>query len=315
MAISCKQQQEKIEETVLQPIDTWVNQQQQRCQDQPCDWWTLCLNKLFCWLVWVLVKVTEWVLTVVVRYVYRLVCVVVSLVVGLVALLWGDTSILVQAVGDLWDLVKDVVYTAVGLAIFVVLRIVDIVQSIFGLQPRKRRLTERERSFLYPIFRDSLNYGAIEIVPGKAGLLGISGRSFTMGFTIYLAAPADDTLVHECVHVWQFEFTGFRYIGNSALNQLDSSVFNKGYDPYSWTGKIDGGATWYTLGSAEAQAQLIQDVFNDGEFVLNDPAVPPDAAPGAFFREDAKAGMNRFVKGRTNYTKVANDAWRIIRTA
>jgi hypothetical protein len=315
MAISCKQMQEKVETSVLQQVDTWVNQQQQTCEDQPCNWWTLCLNKVVCWFVWVLVKVSEWVVTIVVRYVYRLVCTVVMLVVGVLALAIGNTSILGQALLDLWDLVKDVTYAAIGLLIFLVLRLVDIVQTVIRVQPAKRPLTRAERALLFPIFRESLAYDAIEIVAGSAGLLTLSGRAFTMGFTIYMPSPGNDTLVHECVHVWQFEFSGFRYIGNSALNQLDSIAFNKSYDPYAWTGAIDAGATWYTLGSAEAQAQLVQDVFNDGEFVFNDPMAPPDAAPGAFFQEDAKAGMNRFLFAGKTYTETADAAWRILRTA
>src|SRR3954451_21195270 len=100
MAESCKQQQERIEETVLEPIDTWVNQQEQKCRDERCNWWTLCLNKLFCWIVVVLVKVSLWVVTIVVRWVYRLVCTLVMLVIGLLALLIGNTAILAQAIGD-----------------------------------------------------------------------------------------------------------------------------------------------------------------------------------------------------------------------
>lgn len=315
MAVSCKQRQEKIEESVLQPMDTWVNQLQQNCADQPCNWWTLCLNKVVCWLAWVLVKVSEWVVTIVVRYIYRLVCTVVMLVVGVLALVVGNTSVLGQAFADLWDLIKDAFYTVVGLIIFIALRVVDIVQTVFRVQPGKRKLTEKERALLWPIFRDALNYSAIEIVPGNAGVLTGSGRAFTMGFTIYMPSPGNDTLVHECVHVWQFEFGGFRYIGNSALNQLDSIAFNKGYDPYNWTGKIDAGATWYTLGSAEAQAQLVQDVFNDGEFVFNDSTTPPDTAPGAFFHEDPDVGMNQFLFSGKSYTQAADDAWRILRTA
>lgn len=69
MAESCKQQQERIEETVLQPIDQWVERQEENCRNEPCIWWMLCLNKLVCAIVTVLAKVTLWVTTVVVRWV------------------------------------------------------------------------------------------------------------------------------------------------------------------------------------------------------------------------------------------------------
>lgn len=313
MAESCKQQQERVEESVLQPIDQWVQRQEERCRNEPCIWWMLCLNKLVCWLATVLVKVVLWVTTVVVRWVYRIVCTVVSLVVGVLALVIGNTAILVQAVKDLWELTKDAIYTVIGVVIFAALRIVDIFQSAVRLQPAKRRLTERERGILLPIFRESINYNAIELVVGPAGVLTISGRALTMGYTIYLPSYSEQTLVHECVHTWQFQFEGFEYIGNSALNQLDSIVFNPGYQPYDWKPRIDAGESWYTLKSVEAQAKFIEDVYARGSFGFDAPGVLDDATPGAFFREDASLGHNVFMVGG-DYTKQANDAWRIIRT-
>ena len=310
MALTCKQQQEKVEETVLQPIDKWVQKQEQQCRNEPCNWWMLCLNKLFCWIVWAAVKITLWVATLVVRWVYRTVCTIVSLVIGLLAWPFDKGALLAQALGDLWELVKDGFYTIVGAVIYYAIYIVDGIQSILGIQKKKRRLTEEERGILWQVFRNSLNYNAISIVDGNAGILGVSGRAFTMGFTIYLPSHDVPTLVHECVHVWQFQFEGTEYIGNSALNQLDSTLINKGYDPYSWVNWISAGNSWYTLKSAEAQAQFIQDVFSDGEFVFIDKTIPSDTTQGAFFREEEKTGHNQF----TNFTAAANDAWRIIRT-
>jgi hypothetical protein len=310
MALTCKQQQEKIEETVLQPIDKWVQKQEQQCRNEPCNWWMLCLNKLFCWIVWAMVKITLWVATLVVRWVYRTVCTIVSLVIGLLAWPFDNGALIAQALGDLWELVKDGFYTIVGAVIYYAIYIVDGIQSILGIQKKKRRLTEEERGILWKVFRNSLNYNAISIVDGNAGLLGVSGRPFTMGFTIYLPSNDVPTLVHECVHVWQFQFEGTEYIGNSALNQLDSTLINKGYDPYSWVNWISAGNSWYTLKSAEAQAQFIQDVFTDGEFVFIDETIPSDTTHGAFFREEEKTGHNKFA----DYTDTANEAWRIIRT-
>lgn len=312
MADSCKQQQERVEETVVQPVEQWVQQQEQRCRNEPCNWWMLCLNKVFCWIVAVLVKVCVWVLTVVVRWVYRTVCTAVMIVVGILALFVGDTSILVQAVRDLWELVKDAFYTITGAIIFVALRIVDIVQSVFGIQQRKRRLTKREREVLLPIFGESFIYDLFEIVDGPAGLLTISGRPFTMGYTVYLPNYSEQTLVHECVHTWQFLAEGFKYIGNSTFNQLDSMAFSPGYEPYAWRSRIDAGESWYTLKSAEAQASFIEDVYASGRFDFDEPGQADDTTAGAFFRSDA-GGHNVFTVAGTNYTKQANDAWHIIR--
>jgi hypothetical protein len=225
MAESCKQQQERIEESVLQPIEQWVEQQEEKCRNEPCIWWMLCLNRIVCWLVTVAVRVTLWVLTLVVRWVYRIVCTAVTLVIGVLALLIGNTDILTGAIKDLWELSKDALYTMIGVVIFAALRIVDIFQSATRLQPAKRRLTERERGILWPIFRESLNYSAVELVIGSAGVLSfLKGTAFTMGYRIYLQSYSEQTLVHECVRIWQFQFEGFKYIGNSVVNQLDSRI-------------------------------------------------------------------------------------------
>ena len=206
-------------------------------------------------------------------------------------------------------MVKDGFCRIVGAVIYYSLFIVDGIQSISGIQKKKRPLTERERGILWKVFRNSLNYKAISIVDGKAGILGVSGRAFTMGFTIYLPTKNEAVLVHECVHVWQFQFEGTKYIGNSALNQLDSMLINKGYDPYSWANWISAGNSWYTLKSAEAQAQFIQDVFTKGEFIFTDKTIPSDSTPWAFFKEEEETGHNKF----SDYTDIANEAWRIIR--
>ncbi|NGO49173.1 hypothetical protein [Streptomyces ureilyticus] len=313
MAVSCQEQAERVEETVLQPVDHWVDGQEQRCRDEPCNWWTLCLNKLFCWIVVVLVKVSLWITTIVVRWVYRTVCAVVTVVVGVVALLFGNSDILFQALKDLWTLAKDGFYSAIGAVIFVALRIVDLVQTVLRIQPAKRRLTEDERKLLWPIFRDSLAYDVIELVVGPAGVLGISGRPFTMGFTIYLPMYSDPKLVHECVHTWQFQFSGFRYVGNSALHQLDSIVFSPSYNPYSWQPRMGAGDSWFALPSVEAQAKFIEDVYTGGIFHSSGLEATDDISPGAFFRED-DSGVNSFVVGGVPYTQQANDAWRILRT-
>ncbi|WP_328842640.1 hypothetical protein [Streptomyces sp. NBC_00258] len=310
MAVSCQEQAERVEETVLQPIDQWVEGQEQRCRDEPCNWWTLCLNKLFCWIVVVLVKVSLWITTIVVRWVYRTVCTVVTVVVGLVALLFGNSDMLFQALKDLWTLAKDGFYSAIGTVIFVALRIVDLVQTVLRLQPAKRRLTEDEREILRPIFGESLNYGSIELVVGRIGILtAFREAAFTMGYTIYLPTYSEQTLVHECVHTWQFEFGGFRYIGSSALHQLDGLVFSPGYNPYRWRPRMDAGDSWFALRSVEAQAKFIEDVYADGIFHFSDLETADDMSPGSFFRED-DSGSNSFVP----YTQQANDAWRILRT-
>jgi len=257
-----------------------------------------------------MVKVVVWVTMLLIRVVYRIVCTVISLVLGLLALLIGNTDILEQAINDLVELAKDAFYFVLGALIFVALRIVDIFQSVARLQPAKRPLTKREREILRPIFDDSIFYNLIEVVDGSAGVLTFSGRAVTMSFTIYLPSYSERTLVHECVHVWQFQYGGFGYIGNSAMNQL-----LQGGAEYDWKPGLDAGESWYTLQSIEAQANFVDDVWGEGHFNFADPGVPADFTPGAFFREeDAALGSNAFIRDGDIYTNQANDAWRILRT-
>lgn len=201
---------------------------------------------------------------------------------------------------------KDRYYAATGAVIYAALRIVDRVQTAVRVQRRKRPLTERERAVLQPIFGDSLAYDRIQVVDGRAGVLSISGRPFTMGHTIYLRPYSERTLVHECVHVWQFAHGGFRYIGNSTFHQLGSKVLRRSYRPYDWRPGIDAGDAWAQLTSVEAQAKFVEDVYDRG-------VSGPDESPGAFFRGDG-AGPNAFRDRGTDYTAQANAAWQAIRS-
>ena len=49
----CHDVTEWITENVQQPV--------QRCIEQDCNWWCLCCNKWFCFIVWVIVTVGSWV--------------------------------------------------------------------------------------------------------------------------------------------------------------------------------------------------------------------------------------------------------------
>jgi hypothetical protein len=178
-------------------------------------------------------------------------------------------------------------HRTLGAAIYGVLRTVDRVQTVLRLQKPKRRLTSRERSLLRPVFQNAIDYDALRVVEGRAGLLTPTGRALTMGHTIYLPTPSDRTLVHECVHVWQFEADGFRYIGNSALHQL-AGFLSRRYRPYHWRPSLDAGRPWHGLKSAEAQAQFIEDLYAHGFFDTADagPYTPQAKAAWAHLTGD-----------------------------
>jgi hypothetical protein len=133
MGRSCRDIQEWIETQVEQPIETWENQQEQRCRNEPCNWWTLCLNKLFCWLVWVLVKVVRWVLVTVGKWVVRVVCTVVNFVLDVVAAVIGlilSIPIIGGIIRTVLNWVTEIVWRIVGL--------LDFLASLVGIRPRKK---------------------------------------------------------------------------------------------------------------------------------------------------------------------------------
>jgi hypothetical protein len=79
--------------TVCHDIGSWVNQnvnqQLEQCVEQDCNWWCLCCNKWFCFLVWIVVVIATWVVQTVCEVVADVIEVVVNIVVGIVDVLVG----------------------------------------------------------------------------------------------------------------------------------------------------------------------------------------------------------------------------------
>jgi hypothetical protein len=74
---------------VGQWISNNVSQQLERCIEQDCNWWCLCCNKWFCFLVWVIVTVVSWVITTVCEIVADVIELVVNVIKGLVDIVVG----------------------------------------------------------------------------------------------------------------------------------------------------------------------------------------------------------------------------------
>lgn len=309
MALSCREQTVRIEEEVLQPMTEYVEERREECRNEPCKWWMLCLNKLVCTIFWVLVKVVTWVVVTVVRWGTRIICVFVSLFIGVLAIFIGRFDILMQAFVDLIDLIVDAFYFVLGALVYVVLTAIDTVQTVLGIE-KKRGLTKEEIAILRPVFGDSLLYFLIRIVEQPGILTSIDGttRAFTIGYNIYFPpGTSTTTLVHECVHVWQFQFGGTQYIGQSLIHQAIG-----GSTTYSWRATIGtGDNAWYFLNSIEAKASFIGSVFSSGTFNFDDGTI--DTADGAFF-DERDNGSNSFIDGGTDYTTRANHAWNILKT-
>lgn len=138
---ACNQIDTWVEEQVSQPVESWISREEQRCREESCNWWCLCCNKWFCWIVTVVVRVVTWVLVTVGRWVAQIVCQVVTVVVGIVVELvlkvilrlvtvlvclfteplgalkaiWDLWNDIVDTVGDVIDLVTTLIDDAIGL--------------------------------------------------------------------------------------------------------------------------------------------------------------------------------------------------------
>ncbi|MBC8757479.1 hypothetical protein H2O64_22605 [Kordia sp. YSTF-M3] len=129
----CREVQVKIEEKIEKPIIDWEETQEEKCRNEPCNWWTLCLNKVFCWIVVILVKVVRFVLVTVLKWAIRIVC-------DLFFLLWDIQAfliLLVMSIPIIGGIVRTILNWATeGLWRFVGL--IDFIASLAGFQPRKK---------------------------------------------------------------------------------------------------------------------------------------------------------------------------------
>ncbi|WP_027330777.1 hypothetical protein [Marinimicrobium agarilyticum] len=133
MGRTCREVHEWIEEEVERPIEEWEDRQEERCREEPCNWWLLCLNKLVCWLVWVTVKVVRWVVVTVGKWVVRTVCTVVNFLLDLLGAIWGlilSIPILGGIIRTVVNWLLEIFWRAVG--------IFDFILSLAGVRPRKK---------------------------------------------------------------------------------------------------------------------------------------------------------------------------------
>lgn len=133
MGRSCREIHEWIETQVEQPIETWENQQEQRCRNEPCNWWTLCLNKLFCWLVWVVVKVVRIVLVTIGKWVVRVVCEVVNFILDVIGFVIG----LILAIPILGGIIRTILNWVLEI-VWRIIGIFELLGSLIGIRLRKK---------------------------------------------------------------------------------------------------------------------------------------------------------------------------------
>lgn len=134
-------------------------------------------------------------------------------------------------------------------------RVVSAVQVLLWMEPVGRRLSGYEVTLLRPIFGASVDYAAVRLKEGPLGVLGVSGRAFAHGDTVFVPPPSGPTdlglLVHELVHVWQHQHGGTAYMSSAIVAQLSR-------DGYDWRKGVERDLRWEEL-NPEQQAQFIEE--------------------------------------------------------
>ena len=129
----CSEIHEWVEEQIERPVESFVNQLAEVCEEQECNWWCLCCNKWFCWLAWIVVRVVTWVIVTVGKWVTRIVCEFVNFVldvIGFIVELILSIPIIGGFIRMILNWVTEIIWRIVGL--------VDFLGSLVGIRPRKK---------------------------------------------------------------------------------------------------------------------------------------------------------------------------------
>jgi len=196
-----------------------------------------------------------------------------------------------------------------GAAVLVAGTMVSLIQRLLLLQNNERQLTQSENAQLRRIFYNSLSLYNVRIIEGWCGLFGINDRAFTLGNTIYMKNTNPsfymEILVHECVHVWQYQNIGSRYTMDALGAQL---IY--GSSAYDWESELANGRNDWEKFNKEAQAELIQNIWTYGNLMFNGNKIN---GFGSFY--DLQEVRSRFGNGTTefkfngkDYTALASSA-------
>jgi hypothetical protein len=178
-----------------------------------------------------------------------------------------------------------------GAVILISGQLISLIQRLFFLQESERPLTRRERNMLRRIFHSSLALYNIRIIEGRSGIFGMSHRAFALGNTIYLKgvnpAAAPGVLVHECVHVWQYQNLGSRYAMDALGAQAYYGLGRGG--AYDWQAEFARGRSRWRDFNREAQAAFMQHVWDAGTLTALGQAYGP--GNGVFYDLEEVLGV------------------------
>jgi hypothetical protein len=224
---------------------------------------------------------------------------------GLGSIIAGVVSgILLIISGDFKNGFLDIFHGILGAILIVVGSGISLIQTIFGQESNKRRLSKKELALLDQVFCVSVDLEQIKIVEGASGIFSSNDRPFTMGNIIYmkntLAPEWDKVLVHETTHVWQYQDSGSRYSSEALTAQLYyDSQSQSAYD--WWDPEVNEGNMIWSEWNRESQAKFIEDLWLDGELSENGSAFINNA-DGIYFNANGTTKIGRFVFAPTATT-------------
>ncbi len=174
--------------------------------------------------------------------------------------------------------------------------------------PGTRPLLDSEVELLRKVFGSGVKYPGVRLTRMSGIVATINGsRAFTLRNTIHLPAKAYNAmaqypslLVHETVHVWQYQREGLSYAADALWAQI-------GGDGYDFAKGLRQGKAWKKM-NPEQQGQMIQEAFRAAWF----------DNPGALFgllnnKSSVVRASAKPPAGFTDYTSVLVDAVALLR--
>jgi hypothetical protein len=173
--------------------------------------------------------------------------------------------------------------------------------------PDKRSLSESELVAARRVFAGGLKYEVVRVEKMGSFTELINGsRAYTMGNTINLPGKAHayphqyvSIIIHELVHVWQYQHGGWGYVPNA----LKAQFIGDGYD---FAKALRDGKPWAKM-NPEQQGQMIQDAFRGAYFETPGARFGVLNNKGAVVRPGAQ-----LPEGFTDYTSALLDALAVL---
>lgn len=129
----CREISRWVSENVEQPIEEWVNRTERQCIEQPCNWWCLCCNKWFCFLVTLVVRIVSFIIVTVSRLVTEVVCEIVGFVLDVIGIVIG----LILSIPFIGGIIRAILNWVTEI-VWRLVAIPDSIASLFGAMAPKK---------------------------------------------------------------------------------------------------------------------------------------------------------------------------------